>query len=457
MGLIMTRQRSLGIAIMVVGMVLPAACEQTLRTGRVGNTRNTPNVDGTCPAALTLCGQGAFARCLDLQNDHQHCGACDNACQSGIACTVGTCQQVACTGPVTVSTQTIPGTAPSGSHYFADVNGDGIQDLVSLGPSNGVNSTFQVALGEAGGGFAAATPYQISWPSDSITAIAVGDSNGDGFQDLYILGRYGGSAWMVLWLGHADGKLTLDRQMDVAEGCTSAVAADLNGDGRLDLVANLFNRDGPTVFLADANGEFHGGATYPECDGLGTVVRDWNGDGFPDLVNLQDTLKVCLNKGNGTFDHGMDCGVAASSSLFVGQPEQVAVIGDFNRDGHPDLATTRDSTVDVLLGMGGCQFQPMVEYPLTDHIQALSSGDVNGDGLLDLVALTKDTTISLLLGGPDGAFQVVPFSVGGVPGGGGSVMLGDVTGDGKVDIVVVPTAFVGVGGGPAQILENTCP
>ena len=169
----------------------------------------------------------------------------------------------------------------------------------------------------------------------------------------------------------------------------------------------------------------------------------------------------------------MDCGVATGSVQYVGPPEQVTVIGDFNRDGHPDLATAMDNSVDVLLGMGGCQFQPMMEYPLTDVVQVLASGDVNGDGLLDLVALTRDGTVSLLLGEPDGTFQVVPFSVGGTLGyqTGGSLVVADVTGDGKADIVFVPGRAPGLGsvgadgtittapavGGGTEILENTCP
>jgi hypothetical protein len=179
-----------------------------------------------------------------------------------------------------------------------------------------------------------------------------------------------------------------------------------------------------------------------------------------------------LNKGNGTFDNAMDCGVATSDPAVQGFSTeslvQATVIGDFNRDGHSDFAIPSDHSVDVLLGMGGCQFQPMTEYPLTGVVKALVSGDVNGDGFPDLVAATNDGTISLLLAGPDGAFHVVPFSVGDTPGfeGGGSLVVGDVTGDGKADIVFVPAvgyvsdstgALVQVGGGANQILENTCP
>jgi hypothetical protein len=148
------------------------------------------------------------------------------------------------------------------------------------------------------------------------------------------------------------------------------------------------------------------------------------------------------------------------------------VIADFNRDGHPDLAIAIDKSVDVLLGMGGCQFQPMTEYPLTDVVQVIASGDVNGDGLVDLVALTRDGTIDILLNGPDGAFQIVPYSVDSPTGfqSGGSLIVGDVTGDGKVDIVFVPgrspgQAVITDGGittapgevGTTQIVRNTCP
>ena len=465
---IMTRQPTLGIGVIVMGLLSPSACDQTLRTGRVGNTINAPAPDGTCHAGQSVCGSGAFAQCLDLQNDRTHCGACNNACLPGIACTSGACQQVPCSGSVTVSTQatpTDPGSSPN-SAILADINGDGRPDLVSWGMFDGVylEKVFQVALGKAGGGFAPATAYPTSRIPSSIVA---GDSNTDGFQDLYVIGW--SSCGVELWLGHADGNPTLANRGTEIAGCEDATLTDLNGDGKLDLVATMVNA-WPTVFLADANGEFHVGTTG--CTAGGTLVWDWNGDGFPDLVALFPTLGVCLNKGNGMFDDLVDCGVVTRSVEYVGEPTQVAVLGDLNRDGHPDFAFAMDNSVDVLLGMGGCQFQPMLEYPLTDLVQVLASGDVNGDGLLDLVALTRDGTVFLLLAGPDGTFQVVSYSVGGTLGfqSGGSLVVGDVTGDGKADIVFVPgrapnlgsvgsdgtiTTVPGVSG-TTQVLENTC-
>ena len=285
-----------------------------------------------------------------------------------------------------------------------------------------------------------------------MVSIVAGNSNSDGFQDLYILNEMFRDPCVEIWLGHADGKLTPARDTGI-NGCLGGIAlGDLNGDGNMDLVTTGTNAE-PVVYLADANGDFHVGTSYPAS--RGGVVRDWNGDGFPDLVALGDTLGVSLNKGNGTFADEVDCGVVASYA---------AVLGDFNRDGHVDVADMMGNNVTVLLGMGGCQFQPMIEYPLTDRVDALSSGEVNGDGLPDLVAKTDDGKIHLLLGMPDGAFQIVSLSAGISPGyeEHGTLLVGDITGDGKADIVFVPG--VGNGGavpvsgdGTPKILENTCP
>ena len=136
------------------------------------------------------------------------------------------------------------------------------------------------------------------------------------------------------------------------------------------------------------------------------------------------------------------------------------MIGDFNQDGHPDLATGMDSSVDVLLGMGGCQLQPMTEYPLTDVVQAPCERRHEwGWASRSRGRDERWHDLRVLLGAPDGTFQVVPFSVGGTQGGLGSLMVGDVTGDGKADIVFVPVveSSPGAAVGTPETLENTCP
>ena len=452
----MTKRTRLSFAILVLGVSSLAACEQTLRTGRVGNKNNPPNPDGTCSTGLTVCGTGAFARCLDLQNDRAHCGTCDRACVEGIACAAGACQQVACTGPVTVSAQTIPGTAPTSTPYLggallADVNGDGRPDLVTWRVTSVSDGTgmFQVALGEAGG-FDATSTYQVA---HAVRSIVAADTNSDGLQDLYITDSNSVTSPCVdLWLGRADGKLTPTTTTGAAGCASSIVLADLNGDGTLDMVASAQDQ---TVFLADANGTFHDGTSYAARGSAWsskTLVLDWNGDGAPDLVVLSQMLILYLNKGNGTFEDELDCGA-------VTNPDQT-VIADFNRDGHLDLATGLSDSVGVLLGMGGCQFQPLAEYLLPDIVHSLVHGDLNGDGVEDLVIDTMIGSVVVLFGGADGVFQVdaTPLLAGSSGTNQHVLLVGDVTGDGKADIVVATETVSSVQGPePTQILENTCP
>jgi hypothetical protein len=445
----MSKPQGLGIVAILMGVLSPTACEQSLRTGKVGNTTTAPNGDGACPTGLSVCGMGSFARCLDLQADQEHCGTCDNACTPGIACTAGTCQQVACTGPVAVSVEEVPGSTLSAStpsyagSLLADINGDARLDLVTwrtLLPSKG---TFQVALGQEGGGFGTASTYQAS---TTVQKIMAADSNADGIQDLYINDSFG-LPCVEIWLGHADGKLTPTADSHVS-GCLNTIAmADLNGDGTMDLVTPDEYGLGLKVYLANAQGGFQASTIYEAKQQVFRVVPgDWDGNGSPDLIALSQTLSVYLNQGNGTFGDEMNCAVSISD------PGQ-AVIADFNRDGHIDTATGTRSGVSVLLGLGGCQFSPMTEYLPKSWVVGLAHGDLDGDGLLDLVAQDGEGGLSLLLGRADGSFQPLAVSLpaGSSVSGLDTLLLGEVTGDGKPDIVLIGHT------GPTRILGNTCP
>jgi hypothetical protein len=121
------------------------------------------------------------------------------------------------------------------------------------------------------------------------------------------------------------------------------------------------------------------------------------------------------------------------------------VVGDFNGDQIPDLATANDlsNDVSVLLGNGDGTFQARTDYPVGDWPNAITDGDFNGDGTLDLaVANGNKSTVSILLNNGDGTFREGgDYDVGGDANG---VSVGDFNGDGILDIAAAGEAGVSV-------------
>ena len=126
---------------------------------------------------------------------------------------------------------------------------------------------------------------------------------------------------------------------------------------------------------------------FPTGNGPRNVVAaDLNGDGKPDLVscNTDDgTVSVLLGNGDGTFQRPVAYSVGQVSAL---------AIGDFNGDGKPDLAVANQGAggtskqISILLGNGDGTFQAAVNYPANNHTVGLVVGDFNGDGKLDIAA-----------------------------------------------------------------------
>jgi hypothetical protein len=505
----MRSQRHLGTALLAGLVALGLGCDGTMNTGTAKKpVNNKPATDGTCPTGDSLCGTGAFAICANLQSDPAHCGACDRACSPGIACQAGVCQQTLCTSTaVPLSGQPLTGSAYPAyvspyspeliGQVFADVNGDGRLDRIEafsqLGPNTQGGCTdcsvdpgeFRVSLGQPDGTFAAPDTYRAD---AAIERFFVTDVNGDGMSDLYVLSSndFSGrtAAYHVeLWLGGKDGHL---HRSDASGGTLlgmsvsgyQAEMADLSGDGWPDLVIEAADEDVEAqpkiiIYLSDSTGALHPSQTFVAWAGR-TFIRDMNRDGSPDLVLLWTTMQILYNRGDGTFSPPLNCGLAVGNGSWGGNG---AIMEDFNRDGWTDLAIAEGllesrNQVAVMLGLGQCGFTPVTSYVVPGtSLLYLRAADMNGDGILDLVStsivdrydpivpagssyVVTDNVVGVLLGKPDGTFQlsddVISLGTAHVS----AVSIAEVSGDARPDIVVVRSSD----SGPPQTStwENTC-
>ncbi|HEY3569621.1 MAG TPA: VCBS repeat-containing protein [Thermoanaerobaculia bacterium] len=190
-------------------------------------------------------------------------------------------------------------------------------------------------------------------------------------------------------------------------------------------------------------GDGPGTASGPSRFAAGTApgsveVADLNGDGKPDLVVANEQsqdVTVLLGDGRGGFK------AAKGSPFAAGQQPNDIAIGDFNRDGRPDLAFANHEAkhLTVLLGDGRGGFAPARGSPFAvaarPHTHGVATGDLNGDGNLDLLTDSwGNDQVAVLLGDGKGGFKPGPFlMVGKHPY--QRVRIADVNGDGKDDVV----------------------
>ncbi len=228
----------------------------------------------------------------------------------------------------------------------------------------------------------------------------------------------------------------------------SVGVADVNGDGKPDLVVAVFcasspcNNGGFNVLLGNGDGTFQTAVGYLLPDGqlpIALAIADVNGDGKPDLVMANwalDQALVLLGNGDGTFQPPVTYGVGGGAAYGV-------AVGDVNRDGKLDVIVTSSygdtDAVGVLLGNGDGTFQAAVLYNAGPGScpDLVAIADVNGDGNPDLLVTDQcNNLIAVLLGNGDGTFQAaVTYSPGGT--GVGGIAVADLNGDNKWDIVVV--------------------
>jgi uncharacterized protein (TIGR03437 family) len=344
---------------------------------------------------------------------------------------------------------------------LADVNRDGNLDLIApfespISGSGGYNTGVWVFLGNGDGTFQAGKS-QVLTTGFPVTALSVtiGDLNGDGKPDL-ALGA-GNPSRFTIALGNGDGTFNaqvspLSLPSTFSGSYVSAAIADLNGDGKADLVLSAYANSSALSTIAAAlgngDGTFQAFATYPVLNsyaGISTAsvaVGDVNGDGIPDIVTASGS--ILFGDGKGGFPSRKDYASSAVGSVMLGDFDGDGITDIMIGNGNPDFLSgtapfalypifgTSDPSLTVLFGAGGGSF---VSAPVSDigGGDALAAADFNGDGIPDLaVSNAAAQAVDILIGNGNGEFSAsTQLATGGLPV---TVIAADFNHDGKQDI-----------------------
>ncbi|MGA8763263.1 MAG: VCBS repeat-containing protein [Candidatus Sulfotelmatobacter sp.] len=391
------------------------------------------------------------------------------------------------------------------SFAVADFNGDGKLDLAYSNIGNGID----VLLGNGDGTFQTAVSYKVE---QYAYAVVAADFNGDGKVDLAVLqcgpkcDKQGDDIGLLY--GNGDGTFQNERNLVAAAEVNATVmtTADVNGDGKPDLIVANYLTNDVSVFLNIGTGFGPMQSWVTGQTPIGLATGDFNGDGKIDLAAGNagsNTVSVLIGNGTGKFSAPRNIRTPGSSfSVAVGDYNEdgkldlaianynlgtVSVLlatpngnyaapvtytiggnrlpqvftADFNNDHHLDLVTLNatGTTFSVLLGTGTGTFGTPVSHSTgLATPMSLVVGDFNQDGNQDVAFCDYNGSVSVLLGKGDGTFQTPVVTTS--PAGAIYILAGDFNGDGKLDVAVTQngtTLYVMLGNGNGTFQAASAP
>ena len=280
--------------------------------------------------------------------------------------------------------------------------------------------------------------------------VASADFNHDGYPDMVVANKtdasLGTTGTISVFLSNGSNGFSSPTKYPTCGGPTAALAEDLDLTGLQDIVVtcNTPTSNVIQVFLNLGNGTFN-----PNPDGVTNIVLgtgkgpvaitsgDFNNDGHPDLAvadSLDGTITLFLSNPANNFTY-----YTVTTLSGFGMPMGI-VAGRFTKSGNLDLAVTDDSadSIHILTGDGTGNFTTSFSTPVQSNPTGIVAGDFNKDGAIDLAVLNAGSgTVSILNGNNSGGFAVTrTIAVGAATGTGGSYLLGlDVNHDGAADLI----------------------
>ena len=315
----------------------------------------------------------------------------------------------------TFHVRTLPAQTNINDLYVADLNGDGIPDLIET-YDRLVPNGFSVQLGQGDGTFAAPVNYTFPVQNQAPLVVTTADVNGDGKADVIIgMGTISAPSTLLVYLGRGDGTLQAPTSTVLSSFINFLAAADFNQDGKVDLAVVLTNSSQTSQTIAVMYGNGSGAFTAPSTvmpiafnHGVGSLaLGDFDADGHADIAVAvgnppcfpgtcaSTSVYILYGSGTGSF---------TNKRVFAGVPGDFTFSsGDVNLDGRTDLAglsQTSTSRLPKLLILYGQKSRTVASAYLTTPNLATGSAvitDFNGDGHNDLATFGSTASGKLVL------------------------------------------------------------